>query len=267
MTADVLLKLCFALLILIVIFAAGWYPFKKRLDKEHHHDFVIGETLATGVFLGAALLHMLPEANHLFIRMGYHYPYAFIITGAVFLFFLWFEHVGTELYRRSKSLNHCEKTHAASCSSGSSPAFAILAWAMLSIHSLMLGTALGLNQNSSIIIMLFLAIITHKWAESFAIAVQLNKSSLSTTKSILLFVSFAMMTPLGIAIGWYFGTGIETKTLADPILIAASAGTFLYLGTLHGLEQCVMVERCCNLRNFSFVIIGFALMAAVAIYV
>ena len=115
--------------------------------------------------------------------------------------------------------------------------------------------------------MLFLAIITHKWAESFAIAVQLNKSSLSTTKSILLFVSFAMMTPLGIAIGWYFGTGIETKTLADPILIAASAGTFLYLGTLHGLEQCVMVERCCNLRNFSFVIIGFALMAAVAIYV
>ena len=78
---------------------------------------------------------------------------------------------------------------------------------------------------------------------------------------------FALMTPIGIFIGWYFGQGIETKSLADPILIAASAGTFLYLGTLHGLEQCVMVERCCNLRNFSFVIIGFLLMASVAAYV
>jgi hypothetical protein len=38
------------------------------------------------------------------------------------------------------------------------------------------------------------------------------------------------------------------------------------LGTLHGLERCVMVERCCNLRDFSFVIIGFLLMASVAMY-
>ena len=74
------------------------------------------------------------------------------------------------------------------------------------------------------------------------------------------------MTPIGIFIGWYFDRGVETNSLFDPILLAASAGTFLYLGTLHGLERCVMVERCCNLRDFSFVIIGFLLMAAVATY-
>ena len=81
------------------------------------------------------------------------------------------------------------------------------------------------------------------------------------------FLIFAAMTPLGIFIGWYFGRGVETNSLIDPILIAVSAGTFLYLGTLHGLERCVMVERCCNLRDFSFVIIGFLLMASVASYV
>lgn len=263
MSADAVLKLLFASSIFAVIMTAGWYPFKKRLKTGHHHDFVIGETLATGVFLGAALMHMLPEANKLFTTMGYYYPYAFIITGAVFLFFLWFEHLGTVLYSQSKHTHHSS----AASLSGNHPAFAILAWAMLSLHSLILGTALGLNHNSSIVIMLFLAIITHKWAESFAIAIQLNKSTLSIKKALVFFISFALMTPVGIFIGWYFGTGVETKSLADPILIAASAGTFLYLGTLHGLEQCVMVERCCNLRDFSFVIIGFLLMASVASYV
>lgn len=138
---------------------------------------------------------------------------------------------------------------------------------MLSVHSLMLGAALGFTQYNSMIIMLFLAIITHKWAESLAIAIQLNKSSMSTRKSMVFFFFFSLMTPLGIYFGWYFGHGVETNSLFDPILIAASAGTFLYLGTLHGLERCVMVERCCNLSDFSFVIIGFLLMASVAIYV
>ncbi|HHL0780799.1 TPA: ZIP family metal transporter [Legionella pneumophila] len=246
------LKIIFAVSIFIVILIAGWYPFKKRLKDDKHIDFPIGETLATGVFLGAALLHMLPESNTLFKEMGYNYPFAFIITGVVFLIFLWFEHLGKELY------HHHDAEH---------PAFAILAWAMLSVHSLMLGAALGFTQYNSMIIMLFLAIITHKWAESLAIAIQLNKSSMSTRKSMVFFFFFSLMTPLGIYFGWYFGHGVETHSLFDPILIAASAGTFLYLGTLHGLERCVMVERCCNLSDFSFVIIGFLLMVSVAIYV
>ena len=67
------LKRIFALAIVAVILLAGWYPFKKRAKNgEDHIDFPIGETLATGVFLGAALMHMLPEANTLFVEMGYN---------------------------------------------------------------------------------------------------------------------------------------------------------------------------------------------------
>lgn len=252
MVSATSLKIFFAFSIFIVILMAGWYPFRKRIQEDKHIDFPIGETLATGVFLGAGLLHMLPEANFLFLKMGYNYPFAFIITGAVFLIFLWFEHLGKELY------HHNDATH---------PAFAILAWGMLSVHSIMLGTALGISHHHSMIIMIFLAIITHKWAESFAIAVQLNKSSMSMNTSLIFFILFSLMTPVGIYLGWYFGQGVETNSLFDPILISASAGTFLYLGTLHGLERCVMVERCCNLKDFSFVMIGFSLMAVVAVYV
>ncbi len=248
------LNLFFAFSVFIMTLAAGYFPFKKRLTEEKHAEFPIGETLGTGVFLGAALLHMLPESQALFQKMGYDYPLALLITGIVFLLFLWFEHLGEVLYHR-----HDHHTiH---------PAFALIAWVMLSLHSLVLGTALGLSQEYSMQIMLFLAIIAHKWAESFAIAVQLNKSTLHAKAAMTLFLGFACMTPLGIAIGWHFGRDVSTNSFIDPLLMAVSAGTFLYLGTLHGLERCVMVQRCCNLRDFSFVIVGFLLMAAVAIYV
>lgn len=246
------LKIFFALSILAVIISAGWYPFRQR-QKTDHFDFPFGETIATGVFLGAGLLHLLPESASMFTQIGYQYPFAQLITGLVFLLFLWLEHLGKELYHH----HHDHHQH---------PGFAILAWMMLSIHSFVLGTALGLAQELSIAIMLFLAIITHKWAESFAIAVQLSKSSLPFKTNLILFSLFAFMTPLGIYTGWAFQYNLQSNSLIDPIMIAISAGTFLYLGTLHGLERCVMVERCCNLRYFSFVIIGFLLMASVAIF-
>lgn len=249
MTVDNL-KLYFAITIFIVILAAGWYPFNKR-NKKGHLDFPIGETLATGVFLGAALIHLLPESNIAFLAIGYKYPFAYLITGLTFLIFLWFEHLGKEIYQHQTN-NH--------------PAFAILAWIMLSIHSLVLATALGYSENYSLAIMLFLAIITHKWAESFAISVQLNKSSMSNKMNLVLFASFACMTPIGIFLGVNLENDVKHTAIISPILLAISAGTFLYLGTLHGLERCVMVQRCCNLKDFSFVIIGFILMAAVAIY-
>ena len=244
-------KFFFAISIVVVIILAGWIPFRQRLQLKTHVDFPIGETLATGVFLGAALLHMLPEAHNMFLKLNYTYPFAALITGIVFLGFLWLEHIGKELY------HHHETSH---------PAFAILAWIMLSIHSFVLGTALGFSQEYSLALMLFFAIIAHKWAESFALATTLNKSSLNNNQNIILFILFAFMTPLGIYLGWYLDHAVETHTLFDPILISVSAGTFLYLGTLHGLERCVMVKRCCNLGDFSFVIIGFLLMAAVASY-
>ena len=246
------LNLCFALAALLIIAIAGWFPFKQRVTTEKPVDFPMGETLATGVFLGAALLHMLPESNALFMQSKLHYPFAYVICGATFLFFLWFEHLGKELY------HHHDRSH---------PAFAIVAWLMLSIHSFVSGTALGLSHDYATRIMLFLAIITHKWAESFAIAIQLNKSTLNMKKGIALFVVFALMTPFGIWTGWEFGQDVNTHSLIDPILMSVSAGTFLYLGTLHGLERCVMVERCCNLNDFSFVIVGFLLMAAVAAFI
>lgn len=262
MTSDITLKMGLAASIFATILIAGLYPFKQAKKIHQAHSVSLGETLATGVFLGAGLLHMLPDAALHFTAAGYHYPFAFLIAGALFLMFLWFEHLGQALYHPAHTDHHAHH-HAPPIGH---PAFALLAWVMLSIHSFILGAALGINNNESMILMLFFAIIAHKWAESFALAVQLNQTTLHATLRYVLFISFALMTPAGIFFGWYFEQDAHTYTLAAPILMAASAGTFLYLGTLHGLERCVLVERCCNLADFSFVIIGFLLMAAVAVY-
>ena len=244
------IKLGAALLIFIITLVAGFYPFLKRIKTNQGHSFPIGESLAAGIFLGAGLLHMLGDASHAFYQLHYDYPIAFVIAGAVFLFFLLLEHVGRELYQHQ----------------GSGNAFAILAVAMLSVHSFFTGAALGLSDSLSVVIMVWLAIIAHKWAASFALAIQINKSDLSLKVGIALFLLFAIMVPLGIICGNSITTMLSNNPLIEPVFSAIAAGTFLYLGTLHGLEQATLIKQCCNLHRYYFVILGFTIMAVVALW-
>ncbi len=107
--------------------------------------------------------------------------------------------------------------------------------------------------------------MAHKWAASFSLAVQIHKSHLSYARGKYYFIVFALMTPLGILFGSLVHL-TESLVWFNPIINAISAGTFIYLGTLHGLERSTMIMRCCNLKQFSLVILGFLLMAVVAIW-
>ena len=241
-------NLLFSLIIFLLVLSSAWLPFSKRKAQHlpHHHDFSFGETIATGIFLGAAMMHFLPESHALFQSYGIHYPLGYLLAGLSFLFFLWLEHLGKELYQ-----HHFSKH-----------AFILVAWGMLSAHSFFEGSALGLSNDISMLVVLFLAIISHKWAEGFAIAIQLTKSKLNKQQTYLLFTLYALMTPMGILLGYHYNT--PQQSIFSPICMAISAGSFLYFGTLHGLERCVLVEKCCNLKHFSYVILGFILMAIVA---
>lgn len=247
-----LLKIISAFLIFLIAIVAGYIPFHKRIrSAHHHHEFPIGEALACGIFLGAGLIHMLGNAAHSFNLLGYQYPYAFLLTGATFLLMLWLEHLGQEFQEKKYNSNTM---------------LAILATVMLSIHSFLAGAALGLTVNLSVMTMILLAILAHKWASGFALAVQINQSSFRISKGISIYFIFAVMTPLGILFGTLIAHSVAHYQLIEPIFSALAAGTFLYLGTLHGLKRAVMIDRCCDLKNFSFVIAGFLLMALVAVW-
>lgn len=245
-----IIKLLSVFLIFLTALSAGIFPFYKRW-RAGVASFPTGEALASGVFLGAGLIHMLGDASSDFAVLHFNYPLPFLIAGITFLLFLALEHVGREFYEHKGSRN-----------SG----FALVAFAMLSIHSLFAGAALGLNTHLTVVLVLLLAILAHKWAASFALASQLIKSQLSRKNATILFFIFTLMTPVGIYMGDLISTQLEHQPLVEPTFNAIAAGTFLYLGTLHGLSRSIMIEKCCNLKNFTFVIIGFAIMAIVALW-
>lgn len=244
------MKILAIILIFLIALLSGIYPFFKRVTQKSF-NFQAGEALACGIFLGAGLLHMLADAGRSFAVLGYTYPFSFLLAGLTFLILLLLEHTGREIYEHQGE---------------ASPGFAVLACLMLSTHSFLEGAALGLSASFSVFLVIFLAILAHKWAASFALAVQITKTSLSIRSGLLLFLMFAVMTPLGIAVGSCVSQGIQAASLPTAVFSALAAGTFLYLGTLHGLSRSIMVDRCCNLANYLFVMVGFAIMAIVAIW-
>jgi zinc transporter ZupT len=243
-------KIFFILIILMTTVISGAYPLFKKIHMPECCEFPIGDALSAGVFLGAGLLHMLSDATQGFARQGYQYPFAFLLAGSVFLLLLFFEHIGREIYKYKKDA-----------------AFAVLAMIMLSVHSFLAGAALGVSMSLAVTVIIAIAILAHKWAAGFALSIQLGKSELTARSSIILFAIFALMVPLGVIFGQIMLLSVPYHQLIEPVFMALSAGTFLYLGTLHGLSRAVMVEKCCDLKQFNFVILGFAIMAVVAIWV
>lgn len=250
MKEIIYIKLASAFLILITSFVAGVYPFfKKWINKPM--DSPAGEALASGVFLGAGLIHLLSDSVAGFTESGFDYPFSLMIAGSTFIVFLLLEHIGREITGHGSS-------HAKS--------LAFITFLMLSIHSFIAGSALGFTYNLSMLLLILIAIFAHKWAASFALALKISKSGYSFKSGLLLYVIFCFSTPLGVLFGSYITGFVNHNRLLPPIFNAIAAGTFIYLGTLHGLSGSIMVKKCQNLKNFVYVIIGFSIMAVVAIW-
>ncbi len=262
-----LMKLGCGILILTLTLLAGFYPFYKRAIEGSSFEFPIAEALASGVFLGAGLLHMLGDASHQWSKLGMHYPMASLLAGAMFLLLLFFEHVAREMYDKGHKEGESSCSHKATeqhyCAGTNN--LVVLAVIMLSVHSFLAGSALGLSSTYLVSLMLLIAILAHKWAASMALAIQINKSNLSVRARITLFSVFAVMAPLGVFFGQHLLVS-GVSSYVRPIYLSLAAGTFIYLGTLHGLKQSVMVDKCCDIKRFNFVLAGFGVMALVALW-
>ena len=96
----------------------------------------------------------------------------------------------------------------------------------LSLHGLFEGSALGVMKTMKNTIFLLLAILAHKWAESFALGISFFKSGTEKGTFIKMIVLFSLFTPFGILIGLIFsGAGV----LIQGILLSISGGTFIYV--------------------------------------
>ena len=98
----------------------------------------------------------------------------------------------------------------------------------LSLHGIFEGIALGVINNNSECIILFVAILAHKWAESFALGISFYNAGIQTRIFIEMLIIFTFFTPVGILIGMYFS---KSGLLMEGIMLSISSGTFVYVST------------------------------------
>lgn len=245
------LKIASIVFIFLLTVVSGFYPLLKKY-KQKLIQFPIGEALSSGVFLGAGLMHMLAESAEGYHELGYHYPFAFLLAGISFLLLLMLEHFS--LKKQSDKEWH---------QSSSVPYIAVI---LLSVHSFLAGAALGITDSIGSLAIIFFAIAAHKWAESLALAIRISKSRISPQSCIILYLIFALMTPIGILVGAQVLSHVASNSTLIPTFNALAAGTFLYIGTLHGIKRDIVTDHCCSMSEFFYVVVGFATMAIVAVW-
>ena len=238
------------ILILLTSLISVAYPIRLRAHPHHNPFLESADAFASGIFLGAALFHLLPDAIAHFAALGnHHYPLAELFCALGFLILLFLERLSQRNF------------------------FIFTAPYMIAIiliiHSLIEGAALGANTTLATAAIIFIAIIAHKSSESFALAVILNRSQLALRRIILLVGIFSIMTPIGIALGTILTSFLQVKT--GQILTAGfnafAAGTFLYMSTLHHINHHHRAEDVESLAEFWFLLSGLLVMAILAWWV
>ena len=246
-----------AILTFLIAIAGGLFPLWQAKHKPHQHSLLsLGQALASGIFLGAALLHMLPDAADAFHSLypNMRFPLANLIAAAGFVSLLLLEHIIEQLQKKRdatpRNLIH------------------YLLVMVLSLHCFIEGTALGVNLSLAGAFIIFIAIIAHKGMEGFAISSKLIAAQLKT-KSIAYFVVLvALMTPLGITIGAVASIQLSGHgaVLLEGILNAFAAGSFLYIATMHTLGNAGCSEEAFGLPEILAIMLGLAAMALVAVW-
>lgn len=238
--------------ILMVSIISIIYPLKKYGQLTRGEPAELGEALASGIFLGAAFFHMLPDAIKLFAEaIGPHaYPVPELVCVAGFLFLLFLERLS--LLPITAQTRH------------SIPYILTL---ILVIHALVEGAALGMGGSLSETAILFIAILAHKGSESFALGMALVRQQLSFNTILFIVILFACMTPLGIGLG----TELITANSQQHILISAlfnafAAGTFLYISTLHHIHFHKHADESQGLWEYGCLLLGTAIMGGLAFY-
>ena len=221
---TVKLLCCVSILFITLIVGIASPLYQERLLKTR-----LLEAFAFGIFLGIALLHMLPNA---YTSLG---SASLFIACATFILLL-------ALYKLPDFMP-LEIT----------PYILTLT---IGIHALLAGGSLGINQTLKPTITLFVAIIAHKGSESFALANQLALSrNLSKTKKWILFITFACMTPIGILLADRYYLALSIHQLIAYVN-AIAAGTLLFIASCHRIS----IKKPYDLINF---IVGLCAMGLI----
>jgi len=134
----------------------------------------------------------------------------------------------------------------------------------MSLHSVLEGFALGVQNDSTGILTLFLSLIIHKGIEAFSVGLQITRSnSKRTCLAISTILIYSLMTPIGSMLGVaLFNMNIDEvfKMGVMVVLEGLAGGTFIYVTFFEVLAQ----ERAndhSNLIQLAAIVAGFAVIS------
>ncbi|KFU95444.1 Zinc transporter ZIP3 [Chaetura pelagica] len=131
----------------------------------------------------------------------------------------------------------------------------------LCAHSILEGLALGLQEEGSKVINLFLGVAVHETLVAVALGVSMAKASLPMRDALKLAVTVSLMIPLGISIGM----GIESTQSAASSIISLllqgiAGGTFLFVTFFEILAK-ELEEKNNRLLKVLFLVLGYTALA------
>ncbi|KAM4603083.1 zinc transporter ZIP1 [Polymixia lowei] len=132
----------------------------------------------------------------------------------------------------------------------------------LSLHSVFEGLAIGLQTTDSKVLEICIAILVHKSIIVFSLSVKLVQSAVRPLWVAAYIGVFAVMSPLGIAIGiGVIEAQLAAGALIQAILEGVAAGTFVYITFMEILpHELNSPER--QLLKVLFILLGFSVMAS-----
>jgi len=190
-------------------------------------------------------MHLLADSGEHFAEwlVNVSFPLAMLLAGVGFLLVLCVERVLVHDVNPHQA--HTMKTHP------------YLLTIVLSIHSLIAGAAMGLENALGALVALFIAVIAHKAFAAFALGVSFHDASFDPAKARRVLLLFSLMTPIGIVLGGSLGNLLESAAAlaAEAIFDGVAAGTFVYVAT--GEHRW---------PKFVWLSLGFGLMGVIALW-
>lgn len=159
-------------------------------------------------------------------------------------------------YKEEKKHNH---EHNFTPSSNLTPYILLTA---LSVHGLFEGVALGLQSKDKETLFLAIAIISHKWAESFTLGISFYKTNTDSSLYTKLIILFSLFTPIGIVAGMLLE---DSNILIEAIFLSLSGGTFLYVAASEVIVEEFSVTKHKFSKYFMY-LIGAIFVALLALW-
>ena len=257
----IIFKFIAFVVILFIGLLGGFISIKLASSSKREKIFSLGNAFAGGIFLGAGLIHMLPDAQEGFdtFLASVDFPWVSLICALGLLMVLFIEKV---LFTSHDAIAEAERKQSGR------PLYPYILTLVLSVHSIIAGIALGTEGKIMKGAIILIAILAHKGSAAFALGISLVRAGIFKSKVKKIITLFCFTTPLGLVIGSLFiilMTG-KTELVVTSIFDALAAGTFLYVALLDILnEEFKIVKE--RFLKFVLVLLGLGLMALLAIWV